>query len=553
MMLKNVSFTLRGAAGVLFAVVATKTFAVTAQTNTVKGRPPVADQLQVINNSAPGLNPAQGDELEITYLFHDPDGLQESRSESLFLWLADGRKIAGANQRLFTPGKAQNKHFLTAAVLPVEAEPSEPDRPDVPFISQATAAPVLPSRTELFAAFHHAPQTARWGDAYTYCANHRLRLSSESELQEMFVTFTRANTVGEDSRGDLQNTYGIPARNALWTTKAMGESSHSVIAAFTDGQKQIAANGEPQTVLCAKTGTPQALPAIEHLSLPVPREGEVVSVTYLYVGNSTIPDRSRFQWFRADNAAGTSGKTPIPGADEKSYIPVAEDVNRYLVVEATPASYDNVVGTLVSTVSEPVTAAGESGVPATTTIRANGVTFDTESGFPRTGFVGARFQLQMNGNAASNRGYNWSDDKSWLSVNERGIVTFTRRPENGDNTAAITIQPKEGGESYVYTFTVNKWLITSSTPAGFNNDWCGKQGQGYRRPTADESTHNGERSASTGRWWSEWGALYNFNGNWANAAYWVDELGSQNTLAMSNGMVTYARKSSHVVCIANLE
>lgn len=118
----------RSAAGILVVFVATEALAVTAQTGTVKGRPPVAGQLQVINTSAPGLNPAQGDALEIAYQFHDPDGLQESTSETLFRWLADERVISGANQRLFTPGPAQNKRYLTVEVLPVEIEPSDPDR-----------------------------------------------------------------------------------------------------------------------------------------------------------------------------------------------------------------------------------------------------------------------------------------------------------------------------------------------------------------------------------------------------------------------------------------
>lgn len=39
---------------------------------------------------------------------------------------------------------------------------------------------------------------------------------------------------------------------------------------------------------------------------------------------------------------------------------------------------------------------------------------------------------------------------------------------------------------------------------------------------------------------------------WVNASYWIDELGSKNTLNMSNGIVTNTRKSSYVVCIADV-
>lgn len=553
MKLNHAALFLHSAAGVLCVFFATEALAITAQTSTIKGRPPVAGQLQIINTSAPGFNPAQGDELEIAYVFHDPDGLQESKQESLFRWLADGQEIAEADRQRFSPGKAQNKHYLTVEVLPVEREPSDPDRPDAPFISPETAAPVLPPRAALFLAFQQTTNMMRWGDAYTYCANNGMRLPDVDDLQTMFVTFTRANRVGEDSMGDLQHTYGIPVRNAVWTTRAVGEENHSVGDVFTDGHASVVSNGSRQTVFCAKTGPAQGLPAISHLAIPAPREGQTVTLSYQYSGNPTIPDRSRFQWFRADNAAGTSGKTPIVGAVEKSYVPVQEDVNHYLVVEATPASYDTVVGTQVTTVSEQVVVGEDITVPATTTIHVNGVTFDTNSGFPRTGFVGASFQLRMNGNAANNRNYDWRDDKSWLSVNEKGVVKFASKPDAVDKTATILIRAKDGSASYVYTFSVNKWLITSSSPAGFNNDWCGKQGEEYRRPSAEESTLNGERSASTGRWWSEWGALYNFGGGWVNAPYWVDELGSKNTINMSNGLITYTKKSNRVVCITVLD
>lgn len=120
MKLNHAALFLHSAAGVLCVFFATEALAITAQTSTIKGRPPVAGQLQIINTSAPGFNPAQGDELEIAYVFHDPDGLQESKQESLFRWLADGQEIAEADRQRFSPGKAQNKHYLTVEVLPVE-------------------------------------------------------------------------------------------------------------------------------------------------------------------------------------------------------------------------------------------------------------------------------------------------------------------------------------------------------------------------------------------------------------------------------------------------
>lgn len=129
----------------------------------------MAGQLQVINTSAPGLNPAQGDTLEIAYQFHDPDGLQESPSETLFRWLADEQVISGANERLFTPGPAQNKRYLTVKVLPVEIEPSDPDRPDAPLSAQTRTRRCYPREQTCRPRFIMLRQRCAGGCVYALC------------------------------------------------------------------------------------------------------------------------------------------------------------------------------------------------------------------------------------------------------------------------------------------------------------------------------------------------------------------------------------------------
>ncbi|WP_343529572.1 hypothetical protein [Yokenella regensburgei] len=84
--------------------------------------------------------------------------------------------------------------------------------------------------------------------------------------------------------------------------------------------------------------------------MPDPVIGTALTATYTYNGNATIPDLSRFQWYRADDANGT-GKAAITGATAKTYTPTAEDAGKWLIIDITPASYDTVVGNVVSDTS----------------------------------------------------------------------------------------------------------------------------------------------------------------------------------------------------------
>jgi hypothetical protein len=57
----------------------------------------------MVNRTAPGLNPAQDDELEGTFTFSNP----------AILWgQSNGGMIAGSSGAIFIPGPAQDKEFL---------------------------------------------------------------------------------------------------------------------------------------------------------------------------------------------------------------------------------------------------------------------------------------------------------------------------------------------------------------------------------------------------------------------------------------------------------
>ncbi|MDA8486286.1 hypothetical protein NNO07_24740, partial [Pseudomonas resinovorans] len=184
------------------------------------------------------------------------------------------------------------------------------------------------------------------------CAALGERLPSEAELQTLFTTYTRANAVGEDSKEDIRHTYGWHGGgHVYWSTRAPDENRHSYVYLPTDGHSAGNSNTNRYMFACATAGQTEGLPTVTGVSIPDPSPGVPVTVAYTYNGNATIPDRSKFQWYTATSANG-SGKVLISGATEKSYTPAVGDAGKWLVVEVTPASYDTVVGTPVTAISE---------------------------------------------------------------------------------------------------------------------------------------------------------------------------------------------------------
>jgi hypothetical protein len=305
--------------------------------------------LTITNVSAAGKNPAQGDQLKATYLYADPDNDLEDPAKTEFSWLAAGAAISGATTDTFTPVAAQNKQFLSFAVTPGSMPPADPDKALTPIVSPDTGAPVLPSRAQLASEYTPSATPLGWGDAYMHCAGLSARLPTGAELKTLFVTYTRANAVGEPSAGDIVNTYGW-ANNVHWANSG-NETLHDSVYLNDDGRQSSNSNDSSYPFACAKFGTPELLPSVTGASIPTATVGSPVTATYTYQGNSTIPDRSRFQWYTATESNGTTGKTAISGATAVNYTPMAADAGKWLVVEITPASYSSVVGTPVTAVA----------------------------------------------------------------------------------------------------------------------------------------------------------------------------------------------------------
>ncbi|WP_447870673.1 hypothetical protein [Serratia fonticola] len=225
---------------------------------------------------------------------------------------------------------------------------------------------------------------------------------------------------------------------------------------------------------------------------------------------------------------------------------------------------DNFAGqTLTLDVSAPVTASSTTGLPTTaeprlltsrytltvasefTGISVNGHTFGMTEGFPSTGFTGAKFGLNVPGQASN---YTWDNGgSSWVTVDDSGNVAFTAK---GNSTpVTITATPKAGGASltYTYTFTVGSWFINNGYN-GFGSwsdtvAWCTKQG--LNLPTINDMTM-GTGVRGMGSLFSEWGSMDKYREAWFGLnSYWTSDQSGQDddghyAVSMLNGSVRYS-------------
>ena len=149
-------------------------------------------------------------------------------------------------------------------------------------------------------------------------------------------------------------------------------------------------------------------------------------------------------------------------------------------------------------------------------LSVNGYTFDAGSGFPTTGFKGAKFALVTSQGSASD--YTWTSDAGWVSVSD-GVVTFTGSA-NGDKVT-LTGKPKNGGKAISWSFALNSWYINNGSNKlewSAASAYCNSQ-SGYSMPTAQQLNGDANAVASSsgtrgtiGGLWSEWGDLSQYSG-----------------------------------------
>ncbi|EMO5719663.1 hypothetical protein RVW00_004719 [Enterobacter bugandensis] len=93
----------------------------------------------------------------------------------------------------------------------------------------------------------------RWGYAYMYCVNRNERLMGISELQDLYINYTRAAPAESDS--DLNETYGVGLSNVAWSNHG-NDTNHSYIYIHTDGHNSGNLNSDTVEVVCAKLSRP---------------------------------------------------------------------------------------------------------------------------------------------------------------------------------------------------------------------------------------------------------------------------------------------------------
>jgi hypothetical protein len=481
------------------------------QTDAVIGRAPTITTPVLSNLSAPGRNPAVDDQMEASYTFSDVDGDAEDSNNGVFQWKADASNIANATTKTFVPTAAQLKKFLTFDATPgTNPLITDPDRAVSAVTSLPSGGPVLPSRAQLASEFINAPTNMRWGDAYMYCANQGERLPTVAELQTLFTTYTRANAVGEDSRGDIVNTYGWTG-GVRWANTG-SDVSHDYVYIHQDGRRNSNDNSSNQPVACIKAGPGEGLPTVTAVSIPNAAVGTPVTVAYTYNGNATIPDKSRFQWYTATNATGADKEQATgAGAATQTYTPVAADGGKFLMVEITPASYDTVVGPTITGASMSAVSQLELPMPAGTILAVNGHNFSIESGFPATGFTGAEFQVMMSGSAVNNSNYTYSVDQSWLSVDSAGKVKFTSEPTSSSKTFKLIAKDKNTQSQYTKKFTISSLFTNNGSTVmnwqGAANYCSSRGGQPLRQHLTNADRNGVAGTRGTGSLWGEWGNM----------------------------------------------
>jgi hypothetical protein len=530
------------------------------------GRVPTATNPVIINLTAPGMNPAQGDQLKATYVYTDPDHDLVDPAKSVYSWSANGAAISAATTDTFTPTVAQNKKFLSFAVTPASMPPADPSKATVPANSPNSSAPVLPSRTQLANEFIKAPNNMRWGDAYMYCANQGERLPTSAELQTLFTTYTRANAVGEDSQRDIVNTYGWPG-GVHWTSYG-NDSTHSYVYIQEDGRVVGNSNSNTYPFACIKAGAAEGLPTVSGVSIPSAKVGAPVTASYTYNGNATIPDRSRFQWFTATAANGTTGKALIAGATTSTYTPSPADIGKWPVIEITPASYDSVVGSKVTAVSATAVIA----TPQVSNVSISG--YD-QWGTPQIGgTLKGEYTFDANGGSADASTYRWSGGATSstsrtysLTKADRGkTLTFEVTAKNASGTLGNTQSTAATKRVSIYKLFLkpDKQKYTRMEPplVPGNDDMAEMECRynGAELPTRSELTtlFNDETSRGTNIELCskyDWPMNAKCGGSGDESRYWTGEKASAGKEAyhvnLTNGQVsqTYIGNAFYVACI----
>ncbi|WP_105175880.1 inverse autotransporter beta domain-containing protein [Escherichia albertii] len=187
-------------------------------------------------------------------------------------------------------------------------------------------------------------------------------------------------------------------------------------------------------------------------------------------------------------------------------------------------------------------------------LRVNGKTFSSLTGFPKTGFDGAKFTLILDNNA-SNTDYNWKADVNWITVSSGGEVLFKSAGIPGWK-ATITGTPKNGrGNNVTFSVTLEKWF--QSGGSALQRSWsdiksqCSSGGHNLPDAVADLASYpsGGVVPREVGKLWGEYGDLTSYNSIFTSPDYWTNTMYEK--FDPKTGMTSYAgaQSSSSLLCM----
>ena len=180
-------------------------------------------------------------------------------------------------------------------------------------------------------------------------------------------------------------------------------------------------------------------------------------------------------------------------------------------------------------------------------LRVNGKTFSSLTGFPKTGFDGAKFTLILDNNA-SNTDYNWKADVNWITVSSGGEVLFKSAGIPGWK-ATITGTPKNGrGNNVTFSVTLEKWF--QSGGSALQRSWsdiksqCSSGGHNLPDAVADLASYpsGGVVPREVGKLWGEYGDLTSYNSIFTSPDYWTNTMYEK--FDPKTGMTSYAGAQS---------
>ncbi|POZ33118.1 hypothetical protein C3710_10240 [Lelliottia aquatilis] len=196
-------------------------------------------------------------------------------------------------------------------------------------------------------------------------------------------------------------------------------------------------------------------------------------------------------------------------------------------------------------------------------VEANGYTYTAGAGFPKTGFVGAKFTLNLDGDVPSN--YTWTSSAGWAPVTD-GVVAFVSKGNAGQVTITAT-SIADPDTYFTYKFALKSWFDhNGGTKTSWQDsiDYCAAQSK--RLPTLLELggsatiQYRASPRGEAGALWSEWGDMTQYGTGFVAQTYWASnppdaEPNNRKGINLHNGQVNYGSKdnSLYTACLEDLE